>query len=136
MSVDLARLGARIRELREASGLTPAVTARRAGVSPAYIHSVENATPSGRTGRPSLPSVPVLRGIADAVGAKRSELLELAGYDDDAALDKAAELRSNGNAGIDMWNQTFISLHAKVDRLTPEAAAAIETLADQLLGEE
>lgn len=89
---DLARLGERIKALR---GETPAaVIARRAGIAPAYLHAIENASPNAKTDRPSRVSIPVLRAIAAAIpGAKASELLDLAGYEDDAVYDRMKEAK-------------------------------------------
>lgn len=93
VSGDLTRLGERIRELR---GEAPAaVVARRAGIAPAYLHAVENASTNAKTSKPSRPSVPVLRAIAGAIpGALASELLDLAGYEDDAAYDRVREAKA------------------------------------------
>lgn len=91
MSPDLNALGRRVRELR--GDRSAADVARRAGIKPAYLHAIENATPSGR-GQPSRPSVPVLRAIADTLGASRAELLGLAGHEDDAAYDQVREMKA------------------------------------------
>lgn len=87
----MAGLGQRIRELR--GDRSAADVARRAGIKPAYLHAIENATP-GRNGDPARPSVPVLRALADALSAKRSELLLLAGHDQDAAYDQVQEMKA------------------------------------------
>ena len=91
VTADLVALGRRIRDLR--GSRSAADLARRAGIKPAYLHAIEHATPSGR-GRPARPSVPVLRAIADALGASRAELLSLAGHEDDAAYDQVQEMRA------------------------------------------
>lgn len=77
---DLAALGRRINELRERKGLSQAEAARRAGVTAAYWSMVEGAKPNTATGRPSAPTVVVLRAIAEELDADRAELLELAGH--------------------------------------------------------
>jgi transcriptional regulator with XRE-family HTH domain len=87
VTADMSRFARRITELRGA--MTKAQLARRAGISPAYLTGVENPASGKR------PSVPVIRGIADAIpGASRSELLELAGYEEDAVYDKVKEMKA------------------------------------------
>ena len=92
MAEDLKRLGERITELR---GDVPAASlARRAGISAAYLHQIEKAAMNQKTGRPTRPAATVLRCIAWAIpGALASELLELAGWDDDAVYDRVDEAR-------------------------------------------
>ncbi len=69
--------------------------ARRAGIAPAYLHAIEGATANHKTDKPSKVSVPVLRSIAAAIpGALASELLELAGWEDDAAYDRVKEAQA------------------------------------------
>lgn len=82
-------VGRWVREHRTAKKLSIANAARRAGLTQGWWHAIENATPSASTGKPSKPSVPFLRVMADALDADRAELLELAGYPEDAAYDKA-----------------------------------------------
>lgn len=91
---DLERLGQRLRELREAAGLSRGAAARRAGITTTYWSTTESVKPNTRNNRPVVPLVPALRCMADAVGGDRAELLELAGHDDDAAIDRerAAQL--------------------------------------------
>lgn len=91
MAGHLKRLGERISELHQ--GTPVAVVARRAGITPAYLHAIENAAPNRKTGQPSQPSIPVVRSIAFAIpGAVASELLELAGYpEEDIIFDRIAE---------------------------------------------
>jgi transcriptional regulator with XRE-family HTH domain len=92
---DLKRLGERITELR-GDNLPAAALARRAGISAAYLHQIEKAAINKKTGRPSRPAVTVLRCIAWAIpGALASELLELAGWSDDAVYDRVDEARKD-----------------------------------------
>lgn len=105
VDTDPVALGARIAELRAAAGLTSAQAARRAGITAAYWHAVENASPQGRNRRPSIPRVPVLRAIADAVDGDRAELLDMAGHEDDAAIDRARAGRhaiTVNTSGVDL----------------------------------
>jgi transcriptional regulator with XRE-family HTH domain len=88
VTADPVAFGRRLAELRKAAGLIPAQAARRAGVNAAYWSVVEGAVPQGRNRRASLPRVPVVRALADAVDADKAELLELAGYPDDAELER------------------------------------------------
>lgn len=93
MAEDLKRLGERITELRGET-LPAAALARRAGISAAYLHQIEKAAVNQKTGRPTRPAVTVLRCIAWAIpGALASELLELAGWTDDAVYDRVDEAR-------------------------------------------
>ena len=64
--------GQRIRELRQASGLTLRALAEAAGVDFTYLSKIEN----GKTGY--LPSADTIRAIAAALGADSLNLLELA----------------------------------------------------------
>lgn len=91
MAADLERFGERITELR--GELPRAQVARHAGITGAYLHALENATPN-KGGRPTRPTVPMVRAIADALGASRVELLLLAGYDDDAIYDEIKERKA------------------------------------------
>lgn len=117
-------LGQRIRELR--GQRSAADVARRAGIKPAYLHAIENATP-GRSGKPARPSVPVLRSLADALGASRAELLELAGHEDDAAYDQVREMKAARAATPQ--EPTTPELMQELRRIT-------EALAERLRGEE
>lgn len=93
MSEDLKRLGERITELRGES-IPAAALARRAGISAAYLHQIEKAAINKKTGKPSKPAVTVLRCLAWAIpGARASELLDLAGWPDDAVYDRVDEAR-------------------------------------------
>jgi transcriptional regulator with XRE-family HTH domain len=77
---DPQALGAKVAELRHARGFTMAAASRIAGMSDAGWSNIENA--KGR------PSVPYIRAVADALGADRAELLDLAGFPDDAEIDR------------------------------------------------
>ena len=128
MAGDLRRLGQRITELR--AGTPVAVVARRAGIAPAYLHALEKATPNKSTGEPSVPSVPVLRSIAFALpDASASELLELAGYEEDIiAYDRMREQRSR---------RVQTEAITEPPALTPdEAVAEIRHLLERLEGSE
>lgn len=86
---DLQELGGRIRELREARGLTKARAARLAGLSDGYWGNLEVAAENSRTKAPPRPSVPVVRAIADTLDVERAPLLELAGWPEYADADRA-----------------------------------------------
>lgn len=124
VTADPVAFGRRLAELREAAGLIPAQAARRAGVSPAYWSVVEGAIPQGRNKKPSIPRVPVIRALADAVDADRVELLELAGYEDDAAIERARAARQGrihmAASGVDL---------EELRQLDPEAYDSIENMA-------
>jgi len=117
--------GQRVAALREATGLAPAEAAHRAGVSAAYWSVIERATPQGRNKVASLPRVPVVRALADAIDADKAELLDLAGYADHADLERArvARLRTAG----DPAPGSDIDLEA-IRLLAPDVHAALETL--------
>lgn len=125
VSADPVAFGRRLAELRQAAGLIPAQAARRAGVTAAYWSVIEGAVPQGRNKRPSLPRVPVVRALADAIDADKAELLELAGYPDDADLERARVARLGGGirmaaSGIDL---------EELRRVDPEAYANLEAQA-------
>ncbi|HUR18853.1 MAG TPA: helix-turn-helix domain-containing protein [Acidimicrobiales bacterium] len=117
---DLVLLGKRLRELR--GERSSADVARRAGVSGAYLYACEQPTPN-RKGEYVTPSVPYLRGIADALGAKRSELLELAGHDEDAAYDAMLEARAARASGA-----TALGEEETVEKLEAALLGVVEEL--------
>jgi transcriptional regulator with XRE-family HTH domain len=67
------RLGMRIKEVRQAKGLTQAALAKKAGIHPIYLAQIEGSAknPPIRT-----PSVPMLERLAKALKVKVGELLE------------------------------------------------------------
>lgn len=125
VSADPVAFGRRLAELRKDAGLIPAQAARRAGVTAAYWSVIEGAVPQGRNKRASLPRVPVVRALADAVDADKAELLELAGYSDDADLERARVARLGG--GIQM-SASGIDLE-ELRLVDPEAYANLEAQA-------
>ncbi len=62
-------IGRRIKELREASGITRTELGRRANVTRAYVSSIESGTRNN-------PSLDVLRRLAEALKTDVSELLK------------------------------------------------------------
>lgn len=110
---DLKRFAERITELR--GSLTKAQIARRAGISPAYLTAIERGD--------SLPSVPVIRGIADAIpGASRSELLELAGQEDAAVYDRLREAKAARPRPERLTRDEFVEeLRGLLDRLEADS---------------
>jgi transcriptional regulator with XRE-family HTH domain len=124
MPADMKRFAQRITELR--GSLTKAQVARRAGISPAYLTTLEQGT-AGKV------SVPVVRGIADAIpGASRVELLELAGYEEDAIYDRVQEARS----AVEATSGSVAAFAGKVDQLSDKERRIVERLVDEMLGEE
>ena len=85
MPADMERFAQRITELR--GSMTKASLARRAGISAAYVTTIEK----GKAGSVSVGNV---RGLADALNASRAELLELAGHEDDAIYDRMDEMKA------------------------------------------
>lgn len=72
---ELHSLGRRVRDQRQKLGLSARELASRAGISPAYVTSIElGRNPS--TGRPPVPSIQVIRGLAAALELDVSQLLE------------------------------------------------------------
>ncbi len=125
MSADPVAFGRRLAELRKAAGLIPAEAARRAGVAASYWSVIEGAVPQGRNMRASLPRVPVVRALADAVDADKAELLDLAGYTANADLERAraVRLRTRG----DRASGSNVDLEA-LRLLAPDVHAAVATL--------
>lgn len=84
-SEDLQRVGELLRDARERAGLQKSETARRVGVTPAYIAFVERARPNTRgRGNPSRPRRELLLAWTRAVEMheeRAREVLSLAGYD-------------------------------------------------------
>jgi transcriptional regulator with XRE-family HTH domain len=62
-----------LRKARDVRGLSSTETARRAGISPAYLSRLENDTVK-------RPSPEVLHHLSEAVGVPYAELMALAGY--------------------------------------------------------
>lgn len=71
--VEDSALGERIKELREAAGLTHAEVAERAGISRSYVTRLE-------AGKVGLPSRGVLPRLAEALDTTREDLLRAAGF--------------------------------------------------------
>jgi transcriptional regulator with XRE-family HTH domain len=70
----LESFGRRVRDQRHALGLSIRALASRAGISPAYVTSIElGRNPS--TGRPPAPSIDVIRGLASALEFDVSKVL-------------------------------------------------------------
>jgi transcriptional regulator with XRE-family HTH domain len=65
----MSEIGKRVRELREARGLSQSEVARRAGITPSAVHFIE----SGRTKEPSASTVAA---IARAIGVGVEEVFE------------------------------------------------------------
>ena len=81
-------LGERIRQLRDALGITHAQVAERAGISRSYVTRLE-------ADKVDLPAKDKLKGLAEALGTSRGDLLQAAGYlEQEPALldDPAVEL--------------------------------------------
>ena len=130
MEPDLPQLGQRIKELRESAGITQAVLARRVGISAAYLSLIEGAK-AKRDQPPSRPAVTILRGIAAAIpGALASELLELAGWEDDAAYDRVREAQAARAAKPPA--STIGELASRLDAVEAELAGQRSTLAQIL----
>lgn len=124
MTADPVAFGRRVRELRRTAGLTPAQAAQRAGITAAYWSVIEGAAPQGRNERASLPRIPVVRALADAVDADKAELLDLAGYTDHADVERARveRVRVSGDQAVP---GAYVALEAL--RLhAPDLHAAVE----------
>lgn len=134
MASDPVTFGSRLAELRESAGLKPAQAAMRAGISAPYWSVIEGAVPQGRNQRPSMPRVPVVRALADAVDADKAELLELAGYTTNADLERArvARLRSRNDlatgsdADLETLRLLAPDLHTMVIQLLGAVVAVVD----------
>lgn len=84
-----AGLGAKVRELREAAGLSQAALAARAGVEQSFVSHVE-------TGRVQQPSTAYLRKLARGLGVSMAVLLVAAGLVTEAEIGEMAELARAG----------------------------------------
>lgn len=126
--------GARVRELRQARGLSQKEFAGRLGVSPAYISALEH----GRRGRPTFVLV---QGVIHALGViwdEADDLLKLAELSDPrvvidtAGLEPAATLLANRLARTirDLDRAEIEALAALLER----AAARIGARADPQSG--
>jgi transcriptional regulator with XRE-family HTH domain len=74
----MSELGGLVRRHRERLGLTVREAARRIGISPSYLVSLEQGrNPS--TGRPPMPSPPVLAALARAYDLELTALLDASG---------------------------------------------------------
>jgi transcriptional regulator with XRE-family HTH domain len=134
VTADPDAFGHRLKELRKAAGLIRAQAARRAGVTAAYWSVIEGAAPQGRDKRASLPRIPVVRVLADAVDADKAELLDLAGYTDHADMERARVRRSRARgdqvvpgANVDLEALRLLApdLHAAVEHLIGALAATV-----------
>jgi transcriptional regulator with XRE-family HTH domain len=67
------RLGMRIKETRQARGLTQETLAKKAGIHPVYLAQIEGSAKNPPTRTPSLP---MLQRLAKALKVKVGELLE------------------------------------------------------------
>lgn len=65
-----AKVGQKIRELREQKGMTLTLLAKRTGISKSYLSNIE-------TGKAENPSINALKKIADALGVELTSLLDL-----------------------------------------------------------
>jgi transcriptional regulator with XRE-family HTH domain len=72
-TIHMARLGQRIKELREAKHWSQADVAKAVGISPSYVARMEEE-------RIKLPSREVLEGLAQALCTTQEDLLQAAGY--------------------------------------------------------
>lgn len=80
--MDLDKLGELLRERRESLGIPRAKLARRVGISPSYMWTVEQAA-KRKGGQPSQPTQPILEEWAAQLGlgiSQTRELLRLAGH--------------------------------------------------------
>src|SRR5262245_45635075 len=107
----LARLGGRLRELREEAGLALAELARRAGISRRYLTEAE-------AGRANL-SVAVLVRLAEVLGTTPSALLDVSGRPERSAL---VGLRGAGKSTVGQvlardLEVPFVELDARVEDL-------------------
>lgn len=123
----LIAAGEWIRKRREAKGVSMAQAARRVGTTTQRWHAIEHATLSTKTGHPSKPAVPLLRAIADYLDGDRAEILELAGYADDALYDRAFPRRHDPET---------TAYSNKLDQLSDRDRRTVERLIDDLLGDE
>lgn len=119
--------GARVRELRQARGLSQKEFAGRLGVSPAYISALEH----GRRGRPTFVLV---QGVIHALGViwdEADDLLKLAELSDPrvvidtAGLEPAATLLANRLARTirDLDKAEIEALAALLERLAARRGA-------------
>lgn len=122
--------GARVRELRQARGLSQKEFAGRLGVSPAYISALEH----GRRGRPTFVLV---QGVIHALGViwdEADDLLKLAELSDPrvvidtAGLEPAATLLANRLARTirDLDKAEIEALAALLERLAARRGARFD----------
>jgi transcriptional regulator with XRE-family HTH domain len=72
---ELEAFGRRVRDRRQRLGLSARALAAKAGISPAYVTAIElGRNPS--TGRPPVPSIQVIRGLAAALDLDLSHVLD------------------------------------------------------------
>lgn len=92
--MDLKALGIRIKQLRQNRSVNQ--LAARADISATYWGDIEKAK-VGKTGEPIQPSANAIKAIAEALSPEdlelRAELLELAGHDEAAAIDRVRTQR-------------------------------------------
>lgn len=99
-------LGERLKQRREALGLTQHELALRLGLKPRYVADLENG--------PSRPSFMLLVRVADVLGLKKEELFKLA--QPDASPAKSAERKAAGAKRRDQVWRDFTSRKALLER--------------------
>jgi transcriptional regulator with XRE-family HTH domain len=132
-------LGARIRAVREAAGLSRNDVASRAGISETYLHNLES-------GRFTRPSIQVVRGIADALSwhrilqdqrqvyALREELLGLAGHQQAAYFDGIIAQALSQRGEREQGAREVADKILRIRESDPEAAAALDLIVARLAG--
>jgi len=120
--MDSAKLGALLKKLRVAAGLTQEALAERMEVAQTYVSQVKRGV--------SVPSWKYLVGFANTVGTSAVTLLRQAGLLSDSAVpieQEVAELV----AGVPAWKELF-----DLARENPTIVPEVLTFARYLLGKE
>jgi len=128
--MDLMQLGKLLAEARIRSGLSQRAAAKSAGISAAYVRTLEIGR-NPKTGRASTPAQDKLRRLCGVVGLDLERALPLAGYDSAAATETQPEDDVPARVAVE---RLFRELHEAAKCLSQRNAFLQTQIVDRLSG--